>query len=197
MWQDPTLGVLPPNDKSGVKEMSMVGRANLARALAIAGAAVLSAAVAAQAANGPVERGKYLVSIIPCTDCHTPGNLLGKPDMARYLGGSDVGFEVPGLGVFYGPNLTPDEETGLGNWTTEQIVTALRTGKRPDDRMLAPAMPVHSFRNLTVEDARAIALYLKTLPPVHNKVPGPFGPNEKPTSFVMKVVPPQSASAQR
>jgi hypothetical protein len=61
----------------------------------------------ATAAETQVERGKYLVSVIPCTDCHTPGYFLGKPDMARYLGGSDVGFEVPGLGVFYAPNLTP------------------------------------------------------------------------------------------
>jgi hypothetical protein len=67
------------------------------------------------------ERGKYLVSVIPCTDCHTPGTFLGKPDMARYLAGSEVGFELPGVGVFYGSNLTPDKETGLGNWTTEQM----------------------------------------------------------------------------
>jgi hypothetical protein len=51
--------------------------------------------------------------------------------MTRYLGGSDVGFEVPGLGVFVAPNLTPDTDTGLGAWTREQIVTAIRTGVRP------------------------------------------------------------------
>jgi mono/diheme cytochrome c family protein len=175
----------------------MVSGARLGRTLAAAGAAVLLGAVAAPAASGPVERGKYLVSVIPCTDCHTPGHFLGKPDVARYLGGSEVGFEIPGLGVFYGPNLTPDKETGLGNWTPEQIATAIRTGKRPDGRMLAPAMPVDSFRNLTPDDALAIARYLKTLPPVRNKVPGPFGPNEAPTSFVLKVVPPQSAGTSR
>jgi hypothetical protein len=58
----------------------------------------------ADAAETQVQRGKYLVSVIPCTDCHTPGTFLGKPDMKRYLGGSEVGFEVPGLGVFYAPN---------------------------------------------------------------------------------------------
>jgi mono/diheme cytochrome c family protein len=175
----------------------MVSGARIGCLFAAAGAAAIlaAAAVAAPAASGPVERGKYLVSVIPCTDCHTPGYFLGKPDMTRYLGGSEVGFEIPGLGVFYGPNLTPDKETGLGDWTPEQIATAIRTGKRPDGRMLAPAMPVHSFRNLTPADAQAIALYLKSLPPVRNKVPGPFGPNEKATSFVMKVVPPQSASS--
>jgi hypothetical protein len=64
----------------------------------------------ANAAETQVQRGKYLVSVLPCTDCHTPGYFLGKPDMKRYLGGSDVGFEVPGLGVFYPPNLTPDDK---------------------------------------------------------------------------------------
>ena len=144
----------------------------------------------ANAADPQIERGKYLVSVIPCTDCHTPGTFLGKPDMARYLGGSEVGFEIPGLGVFYGTNLTPDKETGLGGWTMEEIATAIRTGARPDGRILAPAMPVESFKSLTQADALAIAAYLKTLPPIKNKVPGPFGANEKPTSFVYQVLPP-------
>ena len=145
---------------------------------------------AADAAQTQVQRGKYLVSIIPCTDCHTPGTFLGKPDMQRYLGGSDVGFEVPGMGIFYGPNLTPDNETGLGKWTKEQIATAITTGKRPDGRILAPPMPVELFKHLTHADALAIATYLKSLPPVKNRVPGPFGSNEKPTSFVYQVLPP-------
>jgi mono/diheme cytochrome c family protein len=143
----------------------------------------------ADAAQTQAQRGNYLVSVIPCTDCHTPGTFLGKPDMKRYLGGSDVGFEIPGLGVFYGANLTPDDETGLGKWTKEQIATAITTGKRPDGRILAPAMPVDSFKHLTHDDALAIAAYLKTLPPIRNKVPGPFGPKERPTSFVYQVLP--------
>ena len=145
----------------------------------------------ADAAETQVQRGKYLVSILPCTDCHTPGTFLGNPDMKHYLGGSDVGFEVPGLGIFYGPNLTSDDETGLGKWTKEQIANAITTGKRPDGRILAPPMPVESFKHLTHADALAIAAYLKTLPPVKNKVPGPFGPTEKPTSFVYQVLPPE------
>ncbi len=68
------------------------------------------------------------------------------------LGGSEVGFEIPGLGVFHGPNLTPDMETGLGSWTEEQIVTAFTTGMRPDGRKLAPIMPWQAFANLTPED---------------------------------------------
>jgi hypothetical protein len=144
----------------------------------------------ADAAETQVQRGKYLVSVIPCTDYHTPGTFLGKPDMKRYLGGSEVGFEVPGLGIFYAPNLTPDDETGLGKWTKEQIATAITTGTRPDGRILAPPMPVESLKHLTHADALAIAAYLKTLPPIKKKVPGPFGLTEKPTSFVYQVLPP-------
>jgi len=110
--------------------------------------------------------------------------------MARYLGGSDVGFELPGLGVFHGPNLTPDKETGLGNWTDAQVLTALQTGVRPDGRVLAPIMPWRAFASLTKQDAAAIVAFLRSVPPVSHKAPGPFGPSETPTSFVMKVVPP-------
>jgi mono/diheme cytochrome c family protein len=143
----------------------------------------------AGAADPQVERGRYLVTVISCSDCHTPGGLLGKPDMKRFLGGSEVGFALPDLGVFYGSNLTPDRATGLGNWTVEEIATAIRTGIRPDGRKLAPVMPVAAFSHLTSADALAMAAYLKTLPPVRNKVAGPFAPNQKPSSFVMAVMP--------
>ncbi|HKR20699.1 MAG TPA: c-type cytochrome [Stellaceae bacterium] len=151
--------------------------------------AVTGVTTAQAADNAQVARGKYLVTVGSCTDCHTPGSFLGKPDMSRFLGGSDVGFAIPGLGVFVGPNLTPDKETGLGKWTTAQIVTAFTTGKRPDGRMLAPIMPYEAFSHLTHADALAIAAYLKSLKPVNHKVAGPFGPNEKATVFVMSVQP--------
>ncbi|MFC3086120.1 c-type cytochrome [Tabrizicola soli] len=136
------------------------------------------------------ERGRYLVAIIGCNDCHTPGHFLGKPDMERFLGGSDVGFEIPGLGVFHGPNLTPDEETGLGSWSEAEIATAIRTGVRPDGRHLSPAMPWMGYAALTEDDALSIAAWLKTLAPISNAVPGPFGPGEASGGFVMKVVAP-------
>jgi hypothetical protein len=174
--------------------MPMIGSDRLpksnVKSLLLLTAALAALGGSAQADDTPLARGKYLATIIPCTDCHTPGTFLGKPDMTRYLGGSDVGFEVPGLGVFYGPNLTPDKDTGLGNWTKEQIATAITTGKRPDGRILAPPMPVESFKALGWSDAMAIATYLKSLPPVKNQVPGPFGPGQKPTSFVYQVLPP-------
>src|SRR5271157_2337568 len=90
-----------------------------------------------------------------------PGYFLGKPDFAHALSGSDVGFAIPGVGAAVGRNLTPDKETGLGDWTADQIVTAFTTGVRPDGRKLAPVMPWMELANLTAEDAHAIAAYLK------------------------------------
>jgi len=152
--------------------------------------AATALAVPVAEAQTAVERGKYLVTIAGCTDCHTPGYFLGKPDKTRFLGGSEVGFELPGLGTFYGPNLTPDKETGIGSWTSAQVLAALQTGARPDGRLLAPIMPWHAYASLSQSDASAIVTFLRSLPPVKNKVPGPFGPTDKPTSFVMKIVPP-------
>jgi mono/diheme cytochrome c family protein len=142
-----------------------------------------------QAQAADVAHGKYMVSLMGCTDCHTPGHFFGKADNNRYLGGSEVGFAIPGLGVFYGPNLTPDNETGLGKWTEAQIVTAITKGETPEGRILAPPMPWREFSHLTPEDAASIAAYLKSLTPVVNKVPGPFGPNETPTAFVQTIMP--------
>ena len=152
-------------------------------------AASALASTQAGAADKQIERGKYLVRLAACTDCHTPGSFLGKPDMTQFLGGSDVGFAIPNLGVFVGRNLTPDKETGLGSWTREQIVTAIMTGKRRDGRELAPIMPWQAYAKLAPSDATAIAAYLQSLPAVKHAVPGPFGPSEKVSVFVMTVLP--------
>lgn len=168
--------------------------ARLAMVLIAAVCALSIAVQASHAAEPRVARGQYLVTFGGCNDCHTPGYFFGKPDMNRMLGGSDVGFELPGLGVFHGPNLTPDPETGLGKWSAQEIATAITTGKRPDGRVLAPIMPWHAFAKLTRNDVDAIVAFLKSLPPVSNQVPGPFGPSEKPTSFVMKIVPPDTGA---
>jgi mono/diheme cytochrome c family protein len=166
----------------------MIGRISGLMSVALA-TAVVFLPQQAFAQSAQIKRGLYLVNIGGCNDCHTPGSFLGKRDTTRTLAGSDVGFGIPGMGVFVGPNLTPDKETGLGNWTNEQIVTAIRTGKRPDGRMLAPVMPYNDFAALTKEDALAIAGYLKSLPAISNKVPGPFGPADRPDVFVMTVLP--------
>jgi mono/diheme cytochrome c family protein len=161
------------------------------RTLCLALAALGAAGFAdqAKAADPQVERGGYLVRIMGCGDCHTPGHFFGHPDMTKMLAGSDVGFGIPNLGVFAGPNLTPDPATGLGKWTNAQIVAAVTKGVRPDGRELAPVMPWRGFAGLTPSDAMAIAVYLKSVPPVSNQVPGPFGPNETPTMFVMTILP--------
>jgi mono/diheme cytochrome c family protein len=169
-----------------------IGLIRMVLAVASIGASLSVAPGELRAQDFVSKRGQYLVTLGGCNDCHTPGYFFGKPDAARFLGGSEVGFEIPGLGVFHGPNLTPDPETGLGAWSLDQIATAITKGKRPDGRELAPIMPWHAFASLTAQDVRAIAVYLKTLPPVKNKVPGPFGANEQPSSFVMKIVPPQA-----
>ncbi len=155
----------------------------------LAGASLAMPLRAHAADKHEIARGKYLVTFGSCTDCHTPGSFFGRPDMTKFLGGSDVGFAIPGLGVFVGPNLTPDKATGLGNWTSAQIVNAITKGQTPQGRTLAPVMPWHAYANLTKPDALAIAAYLKSLPPVSHQVAGPFGPKETPTTFVMAVIP--------
>lgn len=157
--------------------------------------ALLSLAAPAIADEAQTARGKYLVSIAGCSDCHTPGGMLGSPDMKRYLGGSDVGFSIPGAGIFVGQNLTPDKETGLGGWTAEQIVTAIRTGKRPNGSDISPVMPWPGFSHLTDDDAFAIAAFLKSLPAVANKAPGPFKSSDKATVFVSAVLPADAYNA--
>jgi mono/diheme cytochrome c family protein len=155
----------------------------------LAAAAMLGASGAALADDAEIARGKYLVTIASCNDCHTPGYFLGKPDFSRTLGGSDVGFTIPGLGAFVGPNLTPDKETGLGNWTDGQVIAAIAAGVTPNGRRLAPIMPYAALSHLSSDDAHAIVAYLRSLPPVKNAVPGPFGPKETPTTLVFVIVP--------
>jgi mono/diheme cytochrome c family protein len=145
--------------------------------------------------DAQIKRGEYLVTIGGCNDCHTPGYFFGKPDMSRFLGGSDVGFEIPGLGVFVGRNITPDKETGIGSWSPEQIVTAMQTGERPDGRILAPIMPWHAFAHLTADDAMAIAAFLQSVKPIDNKVPEPFKPGERVSSFMFRIMPPGETAA--
>jgi mono/diheme cytochrome c family protein len=162
----------------------------------IVGALALAAPLPspALADDAQVARGHYLVTIAGCSDCHTPGALLGSPDMKRYLGGSDVGFAIPGAGVFVGENLTPDKDTGLGKWTDDQVIAAFRTGKTPEGRELSPVMPYPALSHLSDADAQAIVAFLKSIPAVSNQVKN-FGPNDKPTISVSAVVPPDVYNA--
>ena len=76
------------------------------------------------------------------TDCHTPGYFFGKPDLSHFLGGSEVGFEIPAYCGIPRPESHVGPRHGLGKWSAEEIVTAITTGRRPDGRVLAPIMPL-------------------------------------------------------
>ncbi|MBU3079240.1 cytochrome c [Sphingomonas quercus] len=104
-----------------------------------------------------VKRGEYLARAADCAVCHTvPG---GQP----YAGG--FAFNMP-FGAIYSTNITPDKETGIGNYTDAQFLDAVRKGIRPDGTRLYPAMPFGSYTYMTDEDALAIKAYLMSLPPV-------------------------------
>ena len=112
-------------------------------------------------------RGAYLVDALGhCGECHTPRDYMGASRHDRYLAGTCTGPD--GRRV---PNITPDRETGIGNWTYEQLMRFLRTGKRPDgvftDSLMAEVLGTSTMR-LTGEDLQSLATYLHSLLPIHN-----------------------------
>lgn len=114
-----------------------------------------------------VQRGEYLSAMLGCPYCHMPMTDKG-PDFTRPFAG---GAEIPEkFGTWRSPNITPDKETGIGNWTDEQIAAAIRTGMRPDGEQLFPIMPYPNYHRLTDDDTNAIVAYLRTVKPVVNKV---------------------------
>jgi mono/diheme cytochrome c family protein len=144
----------------------------------LAALALAASAMPALAADPLLERGRYLAQIMDCHGCHTQGALIGQPDPKLELAGSTIGFDVPGYGYVFPPNLTSDPLSGLGKWTVEDIQRAVTTGERPDGRMLV-VMPWPNYSALTAEDASALAAYIKSLPPVSHAVP-PFTPATQP-----------------
>ncbi|GIX49350.1 MAG: hypothetical protein KatS3mg131_3561 [Candidatus Tectimicrobiota bacterium] len=119
-----------------------------------------------------VERGKYLVwHVAHCGECHTPRLLSGAPDLSRFLAGTANGPE--GAVV---PNITPDPETGIGRWSDDELVDYLRTGIKPDGDNAQGLMQeviegtTAGYKDLTEADLRAIVAYLRTVPPIVNKV---------------------------
>lgn len=136
-----------------------------------------------------VARGEYLVKVIGCGDCHTPGTFAGAPDMSRWLSGTDYGFVGP-WGTTYAKNLTPDS-TGLAGWTEEDIVRALRAGTRKDGTPIRPPMPWKWFSNLSDEDARSIAAYLLSVPPVMHATLAALPPGVKAKGSNIVFPPPQ------
>lgn len=116
-----------------------------------------------------LERGTYLMhSIVACGNCHTPKGPDFKPLNDQELSG---GFAIDAP-VFHAvaANITPDKETGIGNWTDEQIIDAIRNGKRPDGTIIGPPMPIAFYRDMSDDDVHAIVAYLRSVKPVRNKV---------------------------
>ena len=152
-----------------------------------------------------ISRGRYLVTVMVCNDCHSPkkmGPMGPEIDTARMLSGHPSGNPVAkadprltdswilfnqDLTAFVGPwgtsfaaNLTSDE-TGIGNWSEAQFFKAIREGKykgMDNTRPLLPPMPWQMYTNASDEDLRAIFAYLKSTPPVENRVPAPVPPGQ-------------------
>jgi mono/diheme cytochrome c family protein len=127
---------------------------------------VLSSAAGAET---PLERGTYLMqSIVACGNCHTPKGPNGEIPGMELAGGFK--FDEPPF-TAYASNITPDKETGIGNWTDAQLIKAIREGIRPDGSIIGPPMPIVLYRGLSDNDAKAIVAYLRNIKPVKNEVP--------------------------
>lgn len=124
-----------------------------------------------------VEHGGYLVELIGCAVCHTDGALIGEPRIDEWLAGSKIGIaysnpmKYDNPGIIFPPNLTPDPETGIGRWSDDEIVSAIRHGLDRQGSKLIKAMPWLVYEKISDADARAIVAYLRSLPPVEHKVP--------------------------
>ena len=161
---------------------------------------------AAQAYTPNVEHGAYMVRAMGCNDCHTPWKMGPKgpePDMSRALTGHPENLKMPPApqlpegpwvavigatqtawsgpwGVSFTANLTPDKETGLGDWTEDMFIKTMRTGlHQGKGRPILPQMPWSMIGKLTDNDLKDVFAYLQSLPPVKNRVPAPVDPTER------------------
>src|SRR5712671_1635978 len=130
---------------------------NLAAAVALT---LVFAGEAAAAPNDAVARGTYLVRAGGCVSCHT------VPGGAPFAGGRALATP---FGTFYSPNITPDRQTGIGQWSDADFLRALREGVRPDGANYFPVFPYPSFTRITDSDALAIKVYLFSLPAVRRQ----------------------------
>jgi mono/diheme cytochrome c family protein len=115
--------------------------------------------------SDPIARGEQMVQSQACATCHQSDNgsdgiLAGRTQPAT---GQKAGLKL------YGPNLTPDPDTGLGNWSDEEIEQALSTGVDDEGETLCSAMP--KFSNMSAAEIKDLIAYLRSLPSVHNEVP--------------------------
>lgn len=157
------------------------------------------AATATAKTEDPVARGKYLVTVGSCNDCHTPWHMGPngpEPNMALMLSGHPSALQMPSppkvqepwqaigsatftawagpWGISYAANLTPDMNTGMGSWTEEMFMKAMRTGKHLGaERPILPPMPWPSVAAMTDEDLKAVFAFLRSIPAIPNAVPDP------------------------
>jgi mono/diheme cytochrome c family protein len=150
--------------------IAVVGCHHETRSTTVVEATPPPAATETQAGTARLERGAYVANVAGCLVCHTPLTAAGSSDMSR-LGAGGFEDKIPGLGVWRGPNITPDRASGIGAWTDDQIANAIRTGVRPDGKRLAPIMPYPFYNKMTDGDVRALVIYLRALTPVDNPVP--------------------------
>jgi mono/diheme cytochrome c family protein len=142
--------------------LSFLAGAAMAGGVALPGSAQDQQALAA--------RGAYLVNgPAACGNCHTRKNPDLSPKNDMFLAGGER-FDTP-VFTAYSRNLTPDKDSGIGTWTDEQIIRAMREGVTKEGEILGPPMPVPTYHNMSDDDAKAIVAYLRTINPVHNEVP--------------------------
>ncbi|HDZ07920.1 cytochrome c [Pseudohongiella sp.] len=108
-----------------------------------------------------IERGRYLVHAGGCISCH-------EDDNGSLSGG--MAIESP-FGTFYASNITPDPDTGIGNWQGRDFLLALKHGRTPDGSFYFPAFPYRAYADISDDDALAIAAYLMSLEPVAAQAP--------------------------
>ena len=132
-----------------------------------------------------VQRGEYLVELLGCGACHTEGALEGAPQMDRALAGSSIGIaytnpmDTKAPGIVFPPNITPDEATGIGLWSDEQIELAIRTGLAGHAGRRIAVMPWQGYAKMSDEDLTAIVSYLRSIEPVQHKLPAEVIPGQK------------------
>ena len=140
------------------------------KALADAAPAVTDIADPAQRAIAA--RGRYLVMTDGCIGCHATNGSQG-PDLTKYLAGGALKFQTP-HGTFVSRNLTPDQESGIGRRTDDEVKRVLRSGTVPDGHVaVGSVMPWPAFSNWSEEDRHAVVVYLRHLKPIAHRIPGP------------------------
>jgi len=129
-----------------------------------------------EATPARLERGTYLANgLLGCINCHSEHDtsLPGAPEKADRLGAGHLLISDPDLGTVHTANITPDRETGIGDWTDGEIARAIREGISRDGRALFPVMPYDRFRHMSDDDLAAVIIYVRSLPPVQHSVPKP------------------------